>query len=161
MTLIFGLSDGLKLRVDADRRSILRPRVLTDGRMGVSSAALADASHEHLAATLALGVEEDVTASSFENPTVAARHMGKVYEIFADSKEWCISSPSADVLRFEVRSGDVGWSGDAVNNNNRSEVSAISRISYGTAIWEAWSFLLESGDGIPYGHCMVGQWRFR
>lgn len=69
------------------------------------------------------------------------------------------------VLRFEVRSGDVGRQGDQANHNERSEVVTADfrgfqtayRLYSGVDYWLSNAFMIEPGDPIIASYSICGQ----
>lgn len=69
------------------------------------------------------------------------------------------------VQRFEVRSGDRGWSGDARNRNERSEIVTTALWSSQRSLlfksnvetWLSFGFMVEPGEEIGGRWAMVGQ----
>jgi hypothetical protein len=75
---------------------------------------------------------------------------GTPYEAESSGTDWSIRRTSAgaiDLVRFEVRAGDI-WSEDRASGENkeRSELDGYKRrYDYGSNVWGAYSFLIEPG----------------
>lgn len=71
----------------------------------------------------------------------------------------------AKVQRFEVRSGDIGFSGDPANHNERSEIvtadfrslQSTKRAYSGTDYWVSHAFMIERGAEILSSYALCGQ----
>lgn len=79
------------------------------------------------------------------------------------TKPWAAQFHSDVIQRFEVRSGDRGYSGDAGNGNERSELVTTDQSDQGLLYdfneerWLSFGFMVETGASITAPFSIVGQ----
>lgn len=124
----------LKVRVSEDRAHVIRPRLLTDGRLGCSEVTLVDPAHEEHWPVLQQG--EVVPAGSFASVPITGEFFlvdGKRVRINADDRSWSVQA-TASGHRFEVRAGD-----DAAENQRSELAGTQDRYGAGVELWQSWT----------------------
>ena len=81
---------------------------------------------------------------------------GQLYWVQDAARNWSLTSPSPDVLRFEVRPGDVWTYADGASKE-RSEISGTTNYATGTEIDVHYGFQIEPGAANNAAWTVVGQ----
>lgn len=155
--LILTTAQMLRTRVRRHQYHIIRPRLLVDGRLGVSENVLSDPAHAGCHEIL---LEGEVTQTP---PGFAAIHgdsgtiAGKTVRVAGDDQPWSIV-PTETGHSFELRAGDVGWQDDGPTQQ-RSEFAAIyDTFGAGDEVWSSWTTEINVADGFLQVISGVSNW---
>lgn len=148
MTVVLTAQQAANLRYRATfPDAVLAPVLLTDGRFGVSDAALTDprvAQYRHL---LKQGAIEDQSTLTFlPSDPYKITLSGRECYLSAAATAHAFGIPATNVYRFEIHRGESGYSGDAANGNRRAELVAgatsADRYGSGETLWVSFSFVV-------------------
>jgi len=79
----------------------------------------------------------------------------QVYSVQNDNRPWSLTAPETDVLRFELRSGDV-WYQDP-ENKERTEIAGETYLATGKPGKISYDFMIEPGAANTSEWLMIGQ----
>lgn len=159
--LILSTAQMLRARVPQSGRHLIRPRLLSDGRLAVSEEVLTDPAHAHVREYLAAGeVTADPPAFSAingENGVVD----GKVVRIYADDNAWSLQ-PTTTGHHFELRTGDVGLADDTATQQRAEMIGLYDTFGAGAEVWQSFSMEINVVDGfqrvLPRNWGIIAQW---
>lgn len=147
--IILSQAQVLALRSPAYQSRILRPRALSDGRYALNEAVLSDLAHAAKLSILSAGSIETPAAGLYLNAAdfeFITGDAGKRLKINCADTSWAVQSPAAGVLRFELRSEDIGDPADPYHVRHRSElVGNANMFNASVDVWQSWSMRLR-GD---------------
>jgi hypothetical protein len=144
--LLLSTAQMLRARVRNDPSHIIRPRLLVDGRLGVSEQVLVDPYHAHVRSYLEAG---EVAASP---PAFSVLEGdcgvvdGKVIRVAADDQAWSLV-PTASGHRFEVRASDIGLRSDPANAQRSELVGRPDQFKAGDEVWQSFTSEINVADG--------------
>lgn len=81
---------------------------------------------------------------------------GSVYTVQTAGKDYSITTPMTDSIRFEVRSGDV-WSAIDSANLNRSEIASAMQVANGSPVHVSYVMNIDPGAANPNAWTVLGQ----
>lgn len=159
MARLLSLSDVLTVRgLASSGRHILRPRQTVNGDGVLPDAIWNDARWDDLTSALSATYVESVASADYLNHDIDLSWMGhSLYFASALNTPYAITALADNILRFETRENDFGFATDEPAGYIRSEVVSKTQFSKSGVYWWSFSFYVEDGDPIDYGHCMVGQ----
>lgn len=155
--LLLSTAQMLRARVRNDPAHIIRPRLLVDGRLGVSEHVLVDPAHEHCRVYLEAG---EITSS----PPAFSAHEGdcgtvdgKVIRVAADDQAWSLV-PTTSGHRFELRPGDVGLRSDPSSAQRSELVGRPDQFAAGDEVWQSWATEINVSEGFEHVETGRSNW---
>lgn len=145
-------------RVSPDPNHIIRPRLLSDRRYGVSEAVLTDPFQAHHRVELAKG---EIVGSAAFNDSFSGERLyvdDKLVLLAADDREWSLQ-PTAAGHRFGLQDADLGAT------SQRSEIGS-NQVTFGPGVevWQSWTSEILVRDGFEHlggsgNWAIVAQWQ--
>lgn len=81
---------------------------------------------------------------------------GETFTVQTAGKDYSITAPAANSVRFEVRGGDV-WSAIDSTSLNRSEIASAQQVVNGTPVHVAYVMNIDPGTANPNAWTVLGQ----